>query len=209
MTADPPFEPGPSALALAARAHRHDHPPEARDAAAAAELFAMLVDEARVLASLRVPVTAVAAAPAKFNDVSWGQWWLARAGDAIAEADSYFTTRADYDEQLRRGDPALQTAGAVLERLERRGWRQTWLRAYELPLHEEFLALIVQDGAPWFLYATSNSGDRYHAFALWQAPSLVYVGECIERMDDELSTPGPKPLALLVDRRYDDDDDDE
>jgi hypothetical protein len=191
------FNPGPATRALVGNVVRHPSPPGPIDPAAFSHLYAMLFDEATALAALPARVVAVGAAPDKFNDAGWGQWWFARADSEVAQADSYFSDRKDFERAVAAASPTLKAVAASLERLERHGWRQWWLRAYGLPLREELLALIVQDGAPWFAYATSNSGDRDHAFSLWQEPTLVYFGECAERLDDALDD-GPMPLQLLL-----------
>ncbi len=56
--------------------------------------------------------------------------------------------------------------------------------------------LIVQDGAPWLLYASSNASDRAHVYSLWQDERLAYFGEAIDRMDVQLPF-GSEPFAFV------------
>lgn len=164
---------------------RHPRPPEPKDAAAADALLRLLRAAVEDLAELGPSPVVVAAAPGRFNDVAWYPWQLVRVGAESVEHDEYDGTRKQFVAALAKGSASVQHAGSVLERLEAAQWRDVFLRAYELPLNDEFLAVVIQYELPWFIYASSNIGGREHVFALWQ-DELEYFGECVSRTDDEL-----------------------
>ena len=60
------------------------------------------------------------------------------------------------------------------------------LRHRILGFDDELLVVVMQDGARWLVYASSNLGAREHVFALGDDASIVYEAECIGRTDDEL-----------------------
>jgi hypothetical protein len=172
--------------ALAERVWRHPEPPEPRDAAAYTELCRLVHEAAAALDDLDASPAVVASAPNRFNDVGWYDWLLVRVGECVVEHDAYTTTRAAYTRDLASAAPDVRAAAAALERLETAGWHTVFLRAFDLPLDDQFLAVVIQHGLPWFVYASSNCSGREHAFALWRDDALSYFGECITRTDDEL-----------------------
>lgn len=197
MTTDrPTFAPGARTLAWQGVTFQHRSPLLARDAAAAAHLYDLLLREAAVLASLSTNIAAVGASPSKFNDVGNDPWQFARVDQSVTYDDGYF---GELDAQRNNPalDPNLAAAIATLDRLERSGWRQWWIRAFGEWFYDNFLVLMVQDGAPWLLYATSNAGDHSSAYSLWQENALVYFGETRERMDESLID-DPEPLQFIL-----------
>lgn len=127
-----------------------------------------------------------------------------RVDSSTTYDDGYF---GDFDAQRSNPalDPKLAAAIATLDRLERAGWRQWWTRAFGEWFYDNFLVLMVQDGAPWLLYATSNAGDHSSAYSLWQEHALVYFGETLERMDERLvDEPEPLQFILAADMQWQD-----
>lgn len=185
MTDRPKFAPGPNTLAWVGNVYVHDAPLLVKDAAAAAHLYDLLVREAGVLASLSSELAAVGASPSKFNDVSNFAWRFARVDGSVFDGDEYMP---DVDPRVKNPGQVTPLAQALdaLDRLERAGWRQWWTRAFGEWFYDSFIVLMVQDGAPWLLYATSNAGDYNSAYSLWQEDALVYFGETYLRMDDRL-----------------------
>jgi hypothetical protein len=96
------------------------------------------------------------------------------------------TTRAEYGRRIAAANASVRAAAAVLERLETADWRGLFIRAFDLPLGDEFVAVVVQHGLPWFVYASSNLSGREHVFALSGDGGMSYFGECVERTDEEL-----------------------
>ena len=146
--------------------YTHPAPVLVEDAAAATHLFDLLVREAQVLASLLSEVAALESSPSKFNDVSELAWRFARVDGRVFDGDDY---ARDVDPRKANPDGVtpLTRALDVLDRLERAGWRQWWTRAFGEWFYDNFLVLMVQDGAPWLLYAMSNAGDHNSAYSLW------------------------------------------
>lgn len=188
-----------STLAVA----KHPEPAQPVDADALARLIPILTEAAQTLHTLGVRTAAVASAPDKFNDAGWGKWLLVRVDDEVVEYDSYHSSRNEYEAAVTTGSIRLKTAAATLSRLEEADWRGLWTRAYGLPFHEEFLALMVEYGVPWLLYATSNQGGRDHVFKL-SGDAPEYFCECVDRMDDHLSGlegEGPDILKFLLEEQ--------
>ena len=165
---------------------RHPEPPRVVDHDAHAELVAHLLDAAAALARLDAPIAAVASAPNRFNDVAWFDWEMVRVADDVVERDAYCISPAEPRAELARASDAVRAAARVLERLERAQWRALFTRSYGLGFGEEFLAVVVQHGRRWLVYASSNCGDREHVFELGGAPPIRYEAECVGRTDDEL-----------------------
>lgn len=198
------FSPGPTTLALVGNVFVHPTPLLAVDNAAAMHLYDLLVREAQALASLSSEIAAVGSSPSKFNDVSDFAWRFARVDGAVFDGDTYAP-----DVDPRKANPGkvtpLTEALDVLDRLERASWRQWWTRAFGEWFYDNFIVLMVQDGAPWLLYATSNAGDHNSAYSLWQEDRLVYFGETYTRMDERLNG-AARPLQFVppdaLDRWY-------
>lgn len=165
---------------------RHPEPPGVIDAQAHARFAALVRAAAGELATISAPVVAVASAPNRFNDVAWYDWEMVRVGDEVVERDDYCVSAAEHRAELARSSEALRAAARVLEGLERAAWRALFTRSYGLGFDDEFLAVVVQDGARWLVYASSNLAGREHVFALGEDASIVYEAECIGRTDDEL-----------------------
>ena len=196
------FVPPRSLLELAEAVRRHPEPPTCKDASALSSLEGMLGEAATRLRAIAGELVVVASAPNRFNDVSNFEWSLVRVDHETVEGDAYVTSRAAFVAELAASSPALRSAAAVLADLEARDWRGTWIRAFGLPLDEEFLAIVIQRGAPFFLYASSNLGGREHVFSLWDG--LRYFGECVGRTDEALiglSGDGGDALAFDLEGR--------
>ncbi|MBL8683032.1 MAG: hypothetical protein JNK05_27950 [Myxococcales bacterium] len=187
------FQPGPTALAWVGNALSHPDPLRPVDDGAAAHLYEVLAKEALALRELSSSIAAVGSSPSKFNDAGDAAWRFARVDRASYNDDGYGAAPA-----YRAGsvEGPLDRALEVLDRLDRAGWRAQWSKAFGEWFYDSFLVLMVQDGAPWLLYCTSNAGERDHAFSLWQEERLVYFGETLGRMDERL--PGDdEPLAFI------------
>jgi hypothetical protein len=165
---------------------RHPEPPAVIDAQAHARFAALVRTAADELATISAPIVAVASAPNRFNDVAWFDWEMVRVGDEVVERDDYCISAAEHRTELGRSSETLRAAARVLEGLDRAEWRALFTRCYGLGFDDEFLAVVVQDGARWLVYASSNLADREHVFALGDDDSIVYEAECVGRTDDEL-----------------------
>lgn len=187
------FQPGPTALAWVGNALSHPAPLKPVDDVAAAHLYDMLAKEALALRELSSSIAAVGSSPSKFNDASNDAWRFARVDRGVFNDDGY--GGAPLWSNVSIGTP-VNRALAALDRLDQSGWRSHWMKAFGEWFYDSFLVLMVQDGAPWLLYCTSNAGERDHAFSLWQEERLVYFGETLGRMDERL--PGDdEPLAFI------------
>lgn len=193
MTYSEMFQPGPTALAWVDNTLSHPDPLKPVDAGAAAHLYDLLAKEALALRELSSSIAAVGSAPSKFNDVGNDEWRFARVDGAIFNDDGYDGFAAARDGSR---EDVLASARNVLDRLDRAGWREQWMKAFGEWEYDAFLVLMVQDGAPWLLYCSSNASERDHAFSLWQDERLVYFGETLGRMDERLPDE-PAPLAFI------------
>lgn len=108
-------------------------------------------------------------------------------GAEVLERDAYRdNSNEDFRTRVARASAQAQRATEVLDRLEAADWRRLWIRAFDLPINDEFLAIVIQEGVPWFLYGSSNMGRGDYVFALWRDDGLSYFGECRERTDETL-----------------------
>jgi hypothetical protein len=64
---------------------------------------------------------------------------------------------------------------------------------------DQVLGLVLQDGLPWLVFASSNStyDVENHVFALWEDEAVRYFGECKQRFDWGLRE--SPPLRFQVD----------
>ncbi|MBX7190521.1 MAG: hypothetical protein K1X94_00600 [Sandaracinaceae bacterium] len=165
---------------------RHPDPPRVRDALAHAHFAALVLAAVDELAALAAPLVAVASSPNRFNDVAWYDWALVRVGSEVVERDAYCVSESEHRGELARASDRARAASRVLERLEHAGWRELFTQSYGLGFDDELLALVVQEGARWLVYASSNCGGREHVFALGGHEPIAYEAECVTRTDDEL-----------------------
>ena len=169
--------------------------PRTEDAGAHAELAVQLEDAAMALMALGEDPVAIAASPNRFNDIYWSEWQAIRSGSFFTERHDY--SRRDYDGDLEKGPESARKARAILDNLERIGWRDLFTDAFAALWTDQILALVIQAGIPWLVFSGSCQSDANFVFAIWGEQSLRYFGECKPRLDWDLQETVPLQFQEL------------